>query len=92
MDPKLEKKLLDAGCRRIPLKRYCVVFNDDGNARENEIFENPSVDVNGDPINPHMWIPPGQVVKFHNEDLREEIVRKIRNKETPVEVSAMKSK
>jgi hypothetical protein len=92
MTPEQEKILIDAGATLVPLKRYCVVCDDDGNAKEDEIFENPSVDVNGDPINPHMWIPPGKVVKYYNEDLRSEIERKIQNKEAPVTVSAKKSK
>jgi hypothetical protein len=90
--PEQEKILIDAGATRVPLKRYCVVCDDDGNAKEDDVFENPSVDVNGDPINPHMWIPPGRVVKIYNEDLREEIVRKIKNEEAPVTVMSAKLK
>jgi hypothetical protein len=92
MTPEQEKILTDAGAKKIFLKRFFAISRDDGSFDEDDIAENPAVDINGEPVNPHMWVPPGRVVKFHNEDLREEIVRKIKNEEAPVTVMSAKLK
>jgi hypothetical protein len=92
MTPEQEKILTDAGAKRISLKRFFAISRDDGSFDEDDIVENPTADINGNPVNPHIWVGVGREVKIHHENSRAEVVRKIKNKEAPVEVSTKKLK
>jgi len=79
-----EDDMIEAGCIRVAKKRFFVEIDESGEIIEGgEVQESQQTDCNGDPINPHVLIPPGKVLRCHNEDTRTAIDRKIKNKETP---------
>lgn len=81
-----------AGHRRIDKDKFFVRLDDNGNV-VGEVEECQSVDINGDPIHPHVWVPFGKEFRCYNGATRTEIERKIKDKEKPdVEIGIAKEK
>lgn len=76
-----EADLIAAGAVKIVKRRFFAVENLETN--QFEVDEVPQVDCNGDPIHPHVWVPPGKELRYYSEDTRSEIDRKIALKEAP---------
>lgn len=68
------------GITRIYKKRFFAACDDKGNAKESDIQEIGPVDCNGDPINPHVLVPPGKTFRYYTEDDLATIKQKIRDK------------
>lgn len=80
-----EDDLIAAGAKKIVKKRFFVEVDDNNNPK-GVPEEVPTVDINGNPIQPHVWVPPGKSFSCYNEDDETVIKRKIKNKETPLVV------
>ena len=82
-----EDDLIAAGAKKIVKKKFFVEVDDTGNLISG-IEEVQTVDINGNPIHPHVWVPPGKSFSCYNEDSETVIKRKIKNKEEPETVIA----
>jgi hypothetical protein len=85
----VEDVLIAAGAKKILKKRFFCACDEEVVAIG--IQEQSFVDCNGHPTQPHFWVPPGRTYRFYNEDDKEVIERKIRDKEAPFLVSTEKS-
>lgn len=84
-----EDNLIAVGAKKIMKKQFFVALDDiDGEPAEGDIEQVLFIDCNDNPIQPHVWVPPGKTFRCYNEDDETIIKRKIKNKEKPVTVIA----
>ena len=82
-----EDVLIAAGAEKGVKKKFFVALdNIAGELTESNIERVSFIDCNGNPIQPHVWVPPGKSFSCYNEDSETVIKRKIKNKETPLVV------
>ena len=86
-----EDHLIAAGAKKVVKKRFFVALdNIAGEPTESKIERISFIDCNGNPIQPHVWVPPGKSFSCYNEDDETIIKRKIKNKELPLKIGEEK--
>lgn len=77
-----EDDMIAIGHSKIDKQKYFVELDDEGKPT-GEVEVCPSTDCNGNPINPHVWVPAGKKFRCYTDTARTRMDQKIKDGAAP---------